>query len=84
MTDDSDDDTVIDATLQADNEVIDRPKRKICKPVWTKDYVMHAAFNDTIIISEPQSFNEAITCLNKNEWKEAMKTEYNSLISNNV
>lgn len=35
-------------------------------------------------LAEPQSFEEAVSCPDSDEWRAAMRSEYDSLISNNV
>lgn len=62
----------------------ERPKREARKPCWTKDYVMSTVSFDNVIVDEPQTFKEAISCTFKDKWIDAMKCEYKSLIEKNV
>lgn len=75
-----------DDTLAKDNiQEANRPVRNRRQPEWTKDYVMSTiSLDGDVIIDEPHSYTEAISCSYKNEWTNAMKNEYKSLIDNNV
>lgn len=61
-----------------------RPLRKIEKPAKYKDYVTYLIMKDQKIIAEPNSVENALSGPNSNNWKQAMKTELNAMIKNEV
>lgn len=63
----------------------ERPTRQRRAPKWSEDYDMsYVSLTSSQFGDEPQTYQEAISCSNASFWKQAMITEYKSLLDNNV
>ncbi|GJQ70484.1 hypothetical protein Trydic_g22896 [Trypoxylus dichotomus] len=58
---------------------ITRPKRDIKLPKEYEDHVVYVNFSNATV---PESYEEAMNCVDSGKWKEAMKQELKSLEGN--
>jgi hypothetical protein len=66
------------------NEVRQVGEKRVRKPPTRFDEECHVTSNLTADINEPSNVHEAVNGEYSNEWKNAMRSEYNSLLKNNT
>jgi hypothetical protein len=66
------------------NEVRQVGEKRVRKPQTRFDEECHVTSNLTADINEPSNVHEAVNGEYSNEWKNAMQSEYNSLLENNT
>lgn len=74
------DNTRLDPTFRTRAEIPNTTRRVY--PLRKKKTDTGLLFHIAFIIGEPQSYNQAINCAEKDKWMVAMKEEYDSLIQN--